>query len=338
MPSNLLPATDPLLRDVPLAWRAELPVLGIATRFESNSRVVGELVEEAFGAWRELAGEGDASAGLRVRVIVHEGDEGGQHDGGHAPVRHICPDAEGVVVHSQGSVAISDPARAGAVAYVSSALLADRAHCRAALLEAVTLALLSHFDRHPLHAAAVAHDGGALLLAGPSGSGKSTLACLAHEAGLDVLGDDRVWVQRAPRLRIWGWPGRARLLPEAATHFPALARAGTPSLVDGKVKLAVTLGDAMRPRRFRAERAVVCLLERARGRATLTAVAPAEVERALAGPPEPGFDRFPARHAAVARALATDGGWRLTLSDDPRDALPLVRRMLGITGAGGRGG
>jgi hypothetical protein len=42
----------------------------------------------------------------------------------------------------------------------------------------------------------------------------------------------------------------------------------------------------------------------------------------------PGFDRFPTRNAAVANVLAASGGWRLTLSTDPDDALPLLDEML----------
>ena len=42
----------------------------------------------------------------------------------------------------------------------------------------------------------------------------------------------------------------------------------------------------------------------------------------------PGFDRFPDRNMPVANALASSGGWRLTLTSDPRDALPHLEEML----------
>jgi hypothetical protein len=41
-----------------------------------------------------------------------------------------------------------------------------------------------------------------------------------------------------------------------------------------------------------------------------------------------GFDRYPARHERVVADLSRQGGWELELSDDPDDALPLLRRML----------
>jgi hypothetical protein len=42
----------------------------------------------------------------------------------------------------------------------------------------------------------------------------------------------------------------------------------------------------------------------------------------------PGFDRFPARLPAVLDALTRPGGWQLTLSSNPDDAMPFIRTML----------
>jgi len=295
-------SADPLQRDVWLDHAVTLPVLGIPTRFASNARDVLAAVEESFGGWRAV--DADAVAPARVRVVVHEGEET------HATVRHVCPDAERLLVHTAGSMAVADPARGESVAYVTTALVADRARFRDAVLEAITLALLSHRDRHPLHAAAIARDGHdgqdghAVLLAGPSGAGKSTLAYVAHRDGLAVLGDDRVWVQQNPR-RVWGWPGRVRLLPNDG----------------GREKRVVAI-----PPTYRAERATVCLL--ARGTRVALERVPADVIEAALARPDAGFDRFPARHETVVRALAAGGGWRLTTSGDARDALPPLREML----------
>ena len=64
------------------------------------------------------------------------------------------------------------------------------------------------------------------------------------------------------------------------------------------------------------------------GHAWLEAIPASDVEHALARQLSPGFDRFPERDEAVAGALGEGGGWRLTLSADPKDALPMLRRML----------
>ena len=94
----------------------------------------------------------------------------------------------------------------------------------------------------------------------------------------------------------------------------------------GASRLLVPIGRGARPRH--ARRAAVCLLARGAARARLERVPPATLADALARDLDPGFDRFPERHDVVVRALGAGGGWRLTLSHDPREALPLLREML----------
>jgi len=280
--------------------------------------------------WRELGDgtvTGVAGEQLLVRVEVVEGDEGPLLPGGHASVRYSLPDATRVVVKTPASMAVSDPLRRHAVARVTRGLVADRMHFRAEVLEAVTLALLSHFDRHPVHAAAVALNGRAVLLAAPSGTGKSTLAYACHAAGMDLLGDDHVRVQLAPELRMWGWPGRVRLT--LATRWsPKLQHAGdAPESTAGDKAVVETL-DRMSAARLVAHDVVVCLLERDGGPAALTPIDAAALARALDAQLAPGFDRFPARWPAVRDALAARAGWRLNLSSDPREGVTLVRGIL----------
>jgi hypothetical protein len=303
---DFLPTADPLLRNPRLAYSVELSVLGISTRFESNSRHVIGVVEETFGGWRTVdAHLPDRAKRVHVRITVLEGTEPAPH-----VARHIAVDPARLIIHTSGSVAIVDPRDEASVAYVTAALVADHGHFRRAMVEPMTLALLSHFDRHPLHAAAVARDGRAVLLAGPSGAGKSTLAHSAHAAGFDVLGEDHVWVQLEPTVRIWGWPRDARLLQPGSSE---------------KVHVPLARSDA--PSSYFADSAVVAVLGRSPTAKLEPLNAPTlinELERDVA----PGFDRFPERHTSVVRALASRGGWRLTLSRDPADALPLLERMV----------
>jgi len=318
---DFLPTEDPLRRDARAEYSLALPVLGLNTTFESNSRYVLGVVEEAFGAWRRAEANGDVR--LTVRIIVFDAAEG---DAAPAPVRHICPDEQRLIVHSPASVGVSDPARGESVAYVTTALAADRAHFRGAMLEALTFALVAQFDRHPLHAAAVARDGRAVLLVGESGAGKSTLAYLASCAGFDVLAEDHAWIQLEPTLRVWGGARRVRLGREATAHFPEVASAAVSSTIGGKIKLAVEL--PANPRASVADDAVVCLLGRSDGDATLDRVDIAAITLGLTANVAPGFDRFPERHARVVRALAARGGWRLSLSGNPREALPLLAQLV----------
>jgi hypothetical protein len=301
---DFLPARDLLLRDAPLAYVIDVPVLGIETRFASNSRFVINLVEETFGGW-SIVRDGEHATETRavVRIIVFDA-------AASSGIRHVALDAERVIGFSSGSVGLSDPARGESVIYATCAVVADREQFRATMLEAMTMALLSAFDRHPLHAAAIACDGRAILLAGPSGSGKSTLAHFAHGAGFDVLSEDTVWIQLEPTLRVWGWPGFARLFTGETNE-----------------KSRVPLANTQRPACYAARDAVICLLDRAES-AGLERVDSNEIFSALTTSLAPGFDRFPERDEAVARRLANGGGWRLTLSRNPTDALPLLTRML----------
>lgn len=306
---DFTPVSDTLLRAPLLDHAVELPMLGIRTRFESNSRHVIETIEQAFGGWKAVSCAAEENP-LRVRIVVRDGVEGAARP---VPVRYIAPDAVRIIAQSSSSVAISDPERRESVAYVTAELAADRDHFRGAMVEATTLALLSHFDRHPLHASAIARDGRAVLLAGASGAGKSTLAHLAHGAGIDVMSEDHVWLQLAPQFQVWGWPGHARLLLPGQTQ-----------------KQLVPLSGSHRSACFSAHSAVVCVLARG-ARASLDRIESVEVFEALTRDVAPGFDRFPARHTECARALAEHGGWRLTLSPHPGDALPFLQHMLDPT-------
>jgi hypothetical protein len=327
---DLVPVTDVLLREPALPYRCMLRILGIATRFETNSRHVVGIVDETFGACREVdeLPTPGLEDGAHVRIIVREGSEHVDPVDGQVPVTHICPDAQRVIAHSPGSVALSDPGRGEAVLYVSTEMVVNRERFRSAMLEAMTLSLLSHFDRHPLHAAAVGRAGSAVLLAGPSGTGKSTLAYAAHRAGLDVISEDHIWIQRQPVLRVWGWPGSVRLTAGATVHFPGVERLGIRSFVNGKEKLAVDVSGAAATNRRPVRSAIVCLLDRGEGPVSLRRVDHAALAGALSQQLAPGFDRFPERHHATMAALCAGGGWRLRLSPNPADAVPCLLHML----------
>ena len=305
-----------------------LPVLGIPTRFEADAPQVMEIVEEAFGVWcalepREAIDE--TRDPVRVCIVVTE-PRGDVVNAEAAIIQHSMSDDLRFVARSGDSVAESDPERRLAIVRASAALVADRARFRTEMLEAVVLAMLSCYDRHPVHAAAVAHRGHALLLAAPSGTGKSTLAYACHAAGLDLLGDDHVRVQLEPSMRIWGWPARVRLLAETAErmgvpHAPVHA-------LDPKRKAVVDASAGVSASRLVADDATVCVLSRDGGPLALEPLSPAEVARALEEQLAPGFDRFPARWPSVVRALTARGGWRLNLSRDAHEAVPIVRDLL----------
>ncbi len=138
---------DALAPESALLSPVRLAVLGVPVQFETNSLFLVDCIEESFGEWRSAAADAGGVDRLRVRLIVYEGREGEEGwRGAHVPVRHTCPDSTRLIAHSPGSIGVSDPARREAVAHVSTELAADRAHFRAAMLEALTLALVTQFD------------------------------------------------------------------------------------------------------------------------------------------------------------------------------------------------
>jgi hypothetical protein len=305
----------------------ELPVLGIPTRFETNDPALGDLIERTFGRWRTLVphvgGEGPRSL---VRMLVEAGDEGG----GRAPLRYRVAAGGRVFLTTPGSLGVVEPARREVQAWVTRALVDDTQHFRHGVLEGLTIALLSRLDRQPVHAAAIARDGVALLLAGPSGAGKSTLTYAAARAGLDVLAEDVVYVQLDPRLRIWGATPFLHLPPDALGNFEELHGAATVVLANGKEKLVVDLRERGRlaDPPF-VEHAAVCLLRRSgAARPSLEEIAAADVAAALGDRLEPGFDLFADTIAPVHHALAAAGGWILDAGSPPEASIPLIHSML----------
>jgi hypothetical protein len=313
---------------LPLPYAVTLPVLGIATRFATNDRAMLEIVDEAFGVWRELPPpepRDGARSQVEVRIVM-SGPRDEDASRSAAAIHHSMSNDLRFVARCADGSAETDPARHLVVVRASAALAADRARFRTQMLEAAVLAVLSCYDRHPVHAAAVAHRGHALLLAAPSGTGKSTLAYACHAHGLDLLGDDHVRVQLEPSPRVWGWPARVRLLAETAARMGA--RYTPPHALDPKGKSVIDARAGMSASRLVADEAAVCVLSRDGGPLALEPLAPADIARAMEDQLAPGFDRFPARWPSVVRALSARGGWRLNLSHDPHEAVAVVRDLL----------
>lgn len=299
------------------------PVLGIPVRYETNSPEVLGVAEEAFGAWRgaSMAEEWVGVEPVTVRIQLSPGAD---LPGAPADIRVGFRGEQCMLLRAPGVRAFADIGRRAAAARITTGMLKQqRAHFRYAVLEAMTLFIVTAQDRQPVHAAAVVRGGTALLLAGPSGVGKSTLTYAAQRAGLGVLSEDCVFLQEAPVPRAWGLPGFVHLHPDAVRWFPELQGVSARIRNNGDLKLAVrSPGVAVG-----VERAGICLL--ARGpRPGLERLGAAEVERAFVEKLEEGFDRFADSIAPRVRRLAEHGGWRLTLPPSPLDAVPELMRML----------
>jgi hypothetical protein len=198
---------------------------------------------------------------------------------------------------------------------VSPLLCNDVDRLCGAVLEPLLLFLVARRGRAPLHAAGFVAGDLALLLAGPSGAGKSCLTLAAQRAGFAPLSDDIVFVEAGPDPRVWGLPRPIHLFP-----YDAPSSEGPVRLRNGKLKTAVVLGGDPAPRH--ADKAVLCLLHFGDA-AALQRLDSVEAVRAFSAL-EPGFDLLADEIAAAVAALTQNGGWSLTLSDRPDDAIALL--------------
>ncbi len=318
------PRSDELLEKLTLPHTMTLPVMGIQVRFSSNSAAALETVEESFGMWRGTRPSvGRGSEPVLVRLIVFRNEERVR---GRAPLTWHVPDVRRMIVQSPGSVGMIDLDRSDVFIYFTPALLADRGHFRYGVLEALTLMAVNGRGRYPVHAAALVRKNTVLLLAGPSGSGKSTLAYAAMSAGFNVLADDAVYLQTQPDFRIWGMPGRLYLRPESRRHFPRRSMLQPTVLANEKTKVVVPVDrDRAAPAQVRVGRVGVVLLERSDGPVLVKRVSPRALQSTLADDLRLPLQRYGSNMRDAIRRLAAPGGWRVTLSSDPADALPLLQ-------------
>jgi hypothetical protein len=300
-------------------------VLGVPTRFESNSPTVIAQVEASYGNWRVLATSSQAFSAERVliRIIVEEGTEG------PPPVRYRYRVTDGlIVITTPGSVAVCDLLRRHATAWVTNELAADSAQFDYSMLSAITLGILTQLDRQPLHAAAIQHDGHALLLAGRSGAGKSTLVYALARAGFEIVSDDVVFAQLQPALRLWGLPRVLNLTEDARRFFPEMRGNPATMQVNGKQKISVDVNARGWAARWPVADALgVCLLQRNGAKAALSTAPAEDVVRFFTDDLESGFDVFADTIAPVARQLAQLGAWHLQLGSDPAEAVQLIESI-----------
>jgi hypothetical protein len=322
---SFVTGTDPLGRDIPLDHVVQFHVLGLVVRVESNSSYVTDLAVEAFGA-PELTGLASIPAAVRMRIVLEPGEA---RDSGVEPVHYRQVDRDHLLLRSHGMVGMAYLPAGEGVVYAEEPFARDLAHFRFSVLEGMVLLLLGRHDRHPVHAAALRSGDCALLLQGPTGVGKSTLTYVAHRAGIEVLAEDSVHVQRESEFRVWGFTRRVHLLEDAREHFAELRQHGAVrTSVNGEQKLAIDITPRLVSLPPFVRRARVCLLSRHDGAVSWTTASPAEIRSALLTAPEAELDLNPQRRALVAEALAAPGGWRLVLSNQPDEALPYLRTML----------
>lgn len=84
------------------------------------------------------------------------------------------------------------------------------------------LEMLKRRGKYGIHAAAVARNGGSLLLPGTSGAGKSTLTIALLRAGFDFLGDDITFLEDADGLATLAFPEKVDVTDNTLSLFSEL--------------------------------------------------------------------------------------------------------------------
>jgi hypothetical protein len=323
------PANEQLGHTAPLNEALEAPLLGVPTRYRSNSQVVIAAAARALAPWRDLpAALVEPGPPLAVDIVVHPVGPGDPPVG---QGERFLYRAHGntLIAAAGGSLLTARMDQGGALAFVTPELAADELALRASVIEGLGLLLANHRDRTPIHAAAVALAGRAVLLLGPSGAGKSTLCYACVREGFALLAEDTVCVSLARGLRLWGHPGLIHLAPDAPRLFPELARLEPRVRPNGKRKLAVDPAAMGVAPATHAERAIICLIERGQGQESRIAPLPAEqVVGALVGRPEAGFDMLGGRMRVAADALAASPAYRLSVGTNPGTAALLLRHLV----------
>ncbi len=304
-----------------LPYDRAYPVLGRRLRVRTHDPRLADLAERAFGHWHRLdPGLVSALRPAILDLMVGPGRGGADND---AP-QHTWADGH-FITRGKGIDADSDLVESHCVARLTESCLEDGERLIHHVLEAHALQMLTQNGREPVHAAAVARNGRALVLAGESMVGKSTLCYAMIRLGWQLIADDVVFVEAAEH-RVWGHATTIRLLPDAARFFPELAGIAPRRLPNGKVKR-----DA--PVRSPALTGTPAwLVVVGRGDPAAPALLPMSADSALEAMyarPAGGFDRYPRAQSAareIARGCAIA---QLLASHDPQSSASLLDRWAG---------
>jgi hypothetical protein len=227
-PSGLF---DPLGYTFPLPIEATCHPLGFPARVHSNSPEVLAAWEESWGRYEPAF----TTPPVEIRVAVEGDGEVLPPSPAFRAHGHLL-----AIIADRDNFAVCDLENGLAFCRATRRTAAARVWLRYHLLEAAVFTLLTHRYVTAIHAACVAREGSAILLAGPPGAGKTTLAWACARAGWTYLSDDSTFLLRGAGPRdVIGKPYQARFMGDAAALFPELA--AVPPTVDtsGQTRLEI---------------------------------------------------------------------------------------------------
>jgi hypothetical protein len=230
------PVADPLSYSRPLPLVATFYPFGFGVEVSTDSE---EVLEAASGIWSGYPKLFDPPP-VRLRVAVSP------YNSEIPPTPSIPRGQENLVtfIHGPENFAVADLARGFSFACLTGDVAHDRPYLVHHFLEPLTYVLLAARHVTILHAACVALEGRAVLLAGESGSGKTCLSYACAKRGWTFLsGDATQFATAAPNGTVLGRPFSIRFRGGARDLFPELGRYSAERRYNGKVDIEPPVKD-----------------------------------------------------------------------------------------------
>ena len=187
------PGADPFDERIAHPFRRRFRLLGRQFEFQSNSRRLLSLVDEAY---RDLPAHVLEAGRSAFRIRLHSSAHASPGARAHPPPMRMQGGA-GLLFGGMDAAnfAVLDPAHRRGLVVVSKELLAYPYHARYELIEFAVFTLACRAQRLiPLHAACIGRAGAGLLLIGDSGAGKSTLALLCAARDMGLVTEDATFI------------------------------------------------------------------------------------------------------------------------------------------------
>jgi hypothetical protein len=257
--------------------------MGEPLLFQTNSQLLLQAADDAFGRFPRRSGEGPLP--LVLRCFVHDGEPELERQYAVERPRPIYR-TQGHLFYisaGAGNTLVADMTQGYAFGFLTPQIAGDLAFVRYVFLQGMGFAMLSTARQCiGVHAACVVKAEMSLILQGSSGAGKSTTAFACARRGYQVLSEDGLLIKVRPGgVRLWGAPWKLHLLPESKRFFPELEKERPRLQLNGEWKLELDL-DALMPgsTTIDAPSGLVLFLERG-GAAGATRIEPVPLSEAL---------------------------------------------------------
>ena len=318
---------DPLHRQLPTPFAADLPVMGRMIRFETNSRSVLKRTQNVFARYPKVSHH---PFDFRWRIVCESTPQSGPP---WPEVFAFSDEGLCFVNFGQHSFIAIDLAAREAVGYLAEGLLADPEGFVSPFLNTLFNMTAGALRLTPLPAACVTMGEQGLLVLGEPNNGKTTSSYLTERLGLKFHSDGAVFLDLDDgRLRVWGDFSPAAFRMESSEFLPELRSIGRPFHYRDLTFLYVQEGTSIPSNGYPVIPISCVFLER--GVANTPRLTPLNSVKSSERLEEmhafKDDDRFEAQHSAALRALAGVPAYQLTYGNDPAVAATFMRNILTV--------